>query len=399
MTEIVQSVTAQIIAAAETVLGSRLTWPDTTTGLAYFICDRTGEQPPGFAKQLLRVTTPLALRRTPELSAYGFVGALTDKEFRADWIGALDHLMGREVFPADRQSFIFDPLEVLGIASGIAFFDAPDRQRVWYADTLHQGLANGRLITEISKLSAMAALRLLSPSHASVSDSQEIDLEALSTSELLLAAGIQMALNPQALPSAEKLHEALLSRFFRNSVRLGDAAEAVTASMVARRVADRAMSTEAENPVELIVSQCRRFPLFARQMGRRQRQRAPTTVEDEYDVQDLLHAILLLSFEDVRPEENTPSYAGNSSRLDFFLPRERIIVEAKMTRKGLGQKKVVDELLIDCARYSRMPSVDHLVCVIYDPAGECKNAAAIEPDIERSGSRLNVRVVVCPRGI
>lgn len=134
-------------------------------------------------------------------------------------------------------------------------------------------------------------------------------------------------------------------------------------------------------------------------MGRRQRQRPPLTVEDEYYVQDLLHAILLLRFEDVRPEENTPSYAGNGSRLDFFLPRERIIVEAKMTRKTLGQKRVVDELLIDCARYSRMPGVDHLVCLIYDPAGECKNPSAIETDIERSGSRLNVRVVVCPRGI
>lgn len=89
----------------------------------------------------------------------------------------------------------------------------------------------------------MAALRLLSPSQATVSQTAEIDIEALSTSELLLAAGIQMAVNPETLPSAERMHQALLSRFLRNSVRLGDEAEAVTASVVARRVTDRGTST------------------------------------------------------------------------------------------------------------------------------------------------------------
>jgi hypothetical protein len=61
----------------------------------------------------------------------------------------------------------------------------------------------------------------------------------------------------------------------------------------------------------------------------RQRRRAPFEVADEYDVHDLLHAILKLHFDDVRPEEYTPSYAGSASRVDFFLPKERLVVEAK----------------------------------------------------------------------
>jgi REase_DpnII-MboI len=32
-------------------------------------------------------------------------------------------------------------------------------------------------------------------------------------------------------------------------------------------------------------------------------------IKDEYDVQDLLHAILRAFFDDVRPEEFVPSYA------------------------------------------------------------------------------------------
>lgn len=399
MNEIVWSVTAQIIAAAATVLNSRQPWPDTATGFAFLVSDRTGSKLPPFMAEPLRRTTPLALRRTPELAAYGFAATRASADLRTDWIEGLDHLRGREIFPADRQSFIFNPVEVLGIASGIASFESPDLQREWYVETLKRALSEDRLVTAISKLAVAAALHLISAPTSKHGDDSEMDLEALSTSELALATAIELAYRPPGFPKGDSLQEALVARFLRGSVRISDAMEAVTASIVAHRISERPIARGAANPVELVVSHCRRFPLFARQLGTRQRGRAPLTIQDEYDVQDLLHAILLLSFDDVRPEEHTPSYANSSSRLDFFLPRERIIVEAKMTRKGLGQKKVVDELLIDCARYSRMPEVDHLICIIYDPGGECKNPVAIENDIERSGSPLNVRVVVCPRGV
>jgi hypothetical protein len=398
MSEIVWSVSAQTIAAAGAVLRGRQSWPDTATGFAFLICDRTGSKVPLFMNEPLRKTTPLALRRTPELAAYGFTAAKADTNLRNDWIEGLDHLKGREIFPADRQSFIFNPVEVLGIANGIASFESPEFQRKWYLEILERALSEGRLVTPISKLAVKAAIRLVCTQQHRQGDSIEIDLSALSTSELILASAIVLAYQPTGFPKVDKLEEALVARFLKQSVRIADAMEAVTSSIIAHRVSERPIVSSSDDPVELIVSHCRRFPLFVRQLATRQRSRPPFDVQDEYDVQDALHAVLLLSFDDVRPEEHTPSYASSSSRLDFFLPRERVIVEAKMTRRGLGQKKVIDELLIDCARYSRMPDVDHLICIIYDPAGECKNPVAIETDIERSGSRLNVRVVVCPRG-
>jgi hypothetical protein len=121
-------------------------------------------------------------------------------------------------------------------------------------------------------------------------------------------------------------------------------------------------------------------------------------VNDEYDVQDLMHAILRLHFDDVRPEEWTPSYAGKSSRIDFLLPHERMIVEVKMTRRGLGQKEVADELIIDAARYAKAPNVDSLVCFIYDPERRCPNPAALENDLMQNAGPLRVVAVVCPRG-
>jgi len=116
-------------------------------------------------------------------------------------------------------------------------------------------------------------------------------------------------------------------------------------------------------------------------------------------VQDLLHAILRLHFDDVRPEEYTPNYGGNASKVDFYLPRERLVVEAKMTRPTLGQREVTDELIIDAARYTQLDGVDALICLVYDPCRRCSNPRTVETDVENSGSRLAVRAVICPQGL
>ena len=62
-----------------------------------------------------------------------------------------------------------------------------------------------------------------------------------------------------------------------------------------------------------------RFHQVVRQLKHRHDDRETLVIRDEYDVQDLLHALLRTLFDDVRPEEHTPSYAGASSRMDFLL--------------------------------------------------------------------------------
>jgi REase_DpnII-MboI len=88
--------------------------------------------------------------------------------------------------------------------------------------------------------------------------------------------------------------------------------------------------------------------------------------------------VLKLHFDDVRAEEWTPSYAGNSSRMDFLLKRKRLVVEAKMTRKGLDQKGVANQLIQDRERYRAHPDCKALVCLVYDPLGICANPTALE---------------------
>jgi DpnII restriction endonuclease len=144
---------------------------------------------------------------------------------------------------------------------------------------------------------------------------------------------------------------------------------------------------------------CSRFPLVARQIRSRHGNRETLNIEDEYDVQDLFHALLCLFFNDIRSEEWTPSYAGGSSRVDFLLKEEEIVVEIKKTRKGLGAKEIGEQLLIDIQRYQAHPSCRNLVCFVYDPDGRIANPRGIENDLNQERDGFKVRVYIMPKGI
>ncbi|HWQ92758.1 MAG TPA: hypothetical protein VN673_13870 [Clostridia bacterium] len=150
------------------------------------------------------------------------------------------------------------------------------------------------------------------------------------------------------------------------------------------------------NPLSSVEALLTRFHSVARQLRIRHSGRATLDIKDEYDVQDLLHSLLRIFFKDVRPEEWTPSYGGNASRMDFLLHEEMIVVEAKMTRKGLAAKEIVDQLLVDIGRYAEHPHCKTLVCFIYDPEGYIGNSAAVISDLEKKPGKVPVRVFVLP---
>lgn len=122
-----------------------------------------------------------------------------------------------------------------------------------------------------------------------------------------------------------------------------------------------------------LVEICDRFHLVVRQIRQRHDDRPSLEVEDEYDVQDLLHGLLHLEFDDIRAEEWTPSYAGGSSRMDFLLKDESIVVEVKKTRQKLSAREVGEQLLIDIGKYQGHPGCQTLVCFVYDPEGRIAN--------------------------
>ena len=139
-----------------------------------------------------------------------------------------------------------------------------------------------------------------------------------------------------------------------------------------------------------------RFHKVVRQLRDRYNDRKTLDVKDEYDVQDLLHALLKLFFDDVRTEEWTPSYAGGAARMDFLLKDEKIVIEVKKAREGLGDKQIGDQLLQDIERYRNHPDCRHLVCFVYDPEGKIGNPRGLEADLSREEDNFKVSVYVRP---
>lgn len=117
-------------------------------------------------------------------------------------------------------------------------------------------------------------------------------------------------------------------------------------------------------------------------------------ITDEYDVQDLLHAVLRGLFDDVRAEEYSPSYAGRSSRLDFLLKQQQTVIETKMANANLKDKQIGEQLIVDIKRYQQHPSSKRLICFVYDPGGNIKNPGGLEADLSGIHDKLEVKVIV-----
>jgi hypothetical protein len=149
------------------------------------------------------------------------------------------------------------------------------------------------------------------------------------------------------------------------------------------------------NKIELL---CNRFDLVARQIQIRHDKGKRTTIEinDEYDVQDLFHALLTLYFDDIRSEEWTPSYAGGASRVDFILKKEQTVIEIKKTRERLTDKEVGEQLIIDITRYKSHPDCKTLICFVYDPERRIKNPRGLENDLSKTTDGMIVQVFIRP---
>ena len=157
------------------------------------------------------------------------------------------------------------------------------------------------------------------------------------------------------------------------------------------------LKEEAEKPIEVLQRVFSKFHPIVRKLRQRYNGGDTLDVSNEYDVQDLLAALLVLYFDDIRPEEWTPSYAGKSARMDFLLKAEKIVVETKMTRKGLADKEIGDQLIVDIERYKGHPDCDTLICFIYDPDGRITNSHALSGDLQsQSRDDLKVMVIVEP---
>lgn len=155
-------------------------------------------------------------------------------------------------------------------------------------------------------------------------------------------------------------------------------------------------ATVREDRIALLEGLFRRFHVITRQLRNRYTGRPTLEVEDEYDVQDLLHALLRIYFDDIRKEEWTPSYAGGSSRMDFLLKEQELVIEVKKTRAGLGDSELGKQLIEDVAKYKAHPECRKLICFTYDPEGRIGNPKGLQNDLNRVEDGFEVSVFIEP---
>lgn len=340
----------------------------------------------------------------PVLAAAGYrLGSQPDApEVRKRWIEGMSRLMSRDAVPADRNSFFFRPTELLGVAVGACAVQVADTNPTKW---LHAQITeHGDHIQQTSIWSTVLTTLAAHQVGSTWSVRQRIDPQTTVDTAALLwlhLIDLKMASSVSAAHREALYHRLLLdaSRARVETHGLGEAGILWIALDRAVFAAIDGLDFRTTRAADFVVTICRRFPLLVADLGKRYAGRAPLALIDEYDVQDLLRALLRVHFDDVRPEEWNPSYGGVSSRSDLLIKSERIVIETKMTRKGLGQSEVIEQLTVDKAQYRMHPDCGTLVCFVYDPSQRLSNPSALEADLSDADADLTTKVVVSPRGL
>jgi len=142
---------------------------------------------------------------------------------------------------------------------------------------------------------------------------------------------------------------------------------------------------------------CCRFHSVARQLRLRGEYRATLSVEDEFDAQDLLHALLRIQFDNIDTDEWTPSYSSGAPRTTLLLNDSRLAVIVKKTRPGLNVKDLTDQLRIDAERYRSHGRCTTLLCFMYDPEGRIGNPRGLEASLTSVNDSFVIDVLVAPK--
>ena len=139
-----------------------------------------------------------------------------------------------------------------------------------------------------------------------------------------------------------------------------------------------------------------RFPMIARQLQTRYEDRPTLRVEDEFDLHDLLRALLALEHDDIRLISWTPAYSARP-RTDFLLKIERTIIVAKLAGAGITSTTLAAQLAIDAEHYRAHPDCQTLVCFVYDPDQRITNPRETENQLNDDRREPAVRVFIAPR--
>lgn len=134
-----------------------------------------------------------------------------------------------------------------------------------------------------------------------------------------------------------------------------------------------------EADVGLVLRVCERLPRAASILTNRSRkEKQPYTIEDEYDVQDLLHAVIRAYVKYSVQEDPIGKVAAvRSSRADISIEDLGVLVEVKYVRGPEDQKRIVNEHSQDLVLYAKWVPLRRLILLVYN-SGVLRDREALE---------------------
>jgi hypothetical protein len=394
---------AGVLADLEAALDSSYSGQSSAAGFGCYLHERF-RLPFNFS---FRIAQPAGdLNDAPALAQAGYylrlVGTAASSELIDRWRNSLERLLVTDLFPLDRQSFVYRPMELLGITLGVLSTGAG-----WEA--LQKVLE--RLIATVEEDTAISlTIRYASRLLGFELRSGRADPVRFGDRELALFISL---FNPSnnGIASDGELQEVIIARreFLDRALcrkfeerDFGFLAALRIALLLSCRTELRfALDTARQGKmtgeaIDLIKAIFLGFHRFAIRLRDRRSDRTAIEVKNEYDVQDLLGGLLAIHFSDLEQEVWTPLYAGNASRVDFWLRDHGILIEAKMLRASLPQRQLVDELIVDHQRYSKMTGCHSLLCFVYDPKNSLRNPKHVAKELELVTGNPQIQVFIYP---
>lgn len=130
----------------------------------------------------------------------------------------------------------------------------------------------------------------------------------------------------------------------------------------------------------------------------RRKGHAEFTINDEYDVQDILYVILKSVFPHLRDEDAIAKVGAKTTKIDLILREEQILIEAKMIKQSdTNETHFIEELKVDFESYHQCNWLSKLFCFVYDPYKKTKdlsNFHDLNGTREKNGHKFNVEVIV-----
>lgn len=153
-----------------------------------------------------------------------------------------------------------------------------------------------------------------------------------------------------------------------------------------------------EPDVDLVERVCRRLPQAARILANRSRKgKVAYELVDEYDVQDLLHAMLRAYLKYSVQEDPLPKVASaKAGRADISVEELGVLIEVKYVHGPEDQKRLFEEYSQDLVLYARWPHLKTLIYFIYNSA-DLRDPEALEKlstTQDVNGRRFVVKVVL-----